>query len=858
MSSKQKTHRRRLSPSTDERIRLGLIDVLGRIGDARAVDPLIALLDDQDQRTREVASEALNRIGEPAVESLLKIIIDPDRNLEHRCLSLGIISSIGARRKDVSDALQSLLQTEKSVPARLHRQSLYVAARLRDVKQAPYVVAALASDDWQTIGGAAKFLTEVPSLGALSDLQEALERWTSPEKNSFDRKYVQQWLLAAIVKAGQAESTEAIERTLEQSAQGNGPFVPEDAVKVMCEEGLAGGRAFLLKYLAEGLDQSRPRFLNRDIITFLAASWQPRHLDELNAAALDLEARDTDVAAKLVSTILRSRSGDDDSTNDRLSGEPVLYTLVKARATNFVPEASRLLREAGQWLSEHICEALWVANDSRAEEALLLKFDQSLADKNLDHLRQPLVRALGTCGTKRGAEAILAFLRSDEFEIFMPTETLPTLVRRQWLDQARLSDIAKDCQLNPHGRTECVLALGRLDAKGNKDLFRDLMFVEGEARLQGEDRLRRAAVIMLGTIEDPETVDDLRRLLRTTGNPSIAVEVAETLARRDVNEAIPDIRYALGKFGTSAMRASDFATALGRLGDTSHLPLVIEAFYQSRPIDYGITEDLGVFLPDRRAEQVILEQLETSRGMYHDAGEQKPAVRALARYAPNLLFKHVLRLHSAGQLDPTARLELATRMHYLSGVEGIEKEALTEVFKFLICDWYLPARERALQALGWAGAGVCNQVYEELRSTSDSWARACAVNTLAFCGEEEFIRSARFEESMFVRAAADVAHEMRGRRAALEPLNELYKSGDDLVRLSAYFSIKDVGDEITIWKLDEVLGKGTLARTFLGELADGVNGRIKKDREDRQRKVKKYVDSNGGVRFDSPPFAGSL
>jgi HEAT repeat protein len=193
-------------------------------------------------------------------------------------------------------------------------------------------------------------------------------------------------------------------------------------------------------------------------------------------------------------------------------------------------------------------------------------------------------------------------------------------------------------------------------------------------------------------------------------------------------------------------------------------------------------------------------------------------------------------------------------MHHISSAPEIDQGMLVEVFKMLVCDWYLPARERALQALGWAGAAVCGQVYEDLRGAPDGWTRACAVTTLGFYGEEEHLRSARSDESMFVRAAADVALEMRNRRAPLRQLVELYQSEDNLVRLSAYFSIKHAGDEITLWNLDKAVDKRSFARIFFGELKGGVKARLKKDREERERKVKSYVNSDGDVRFDSPPF----
>ena len=50
---------------------------LGNIGDARAVEPLIALLRDRDRDVCKAAAEALEKIGEPAVEPLVAALKDP-------------------------------------------------------------------------------------------------------------------------------------------------------------------------------------------------------------------------------------------------------------------------------------------------------------------------------------------------------------------------------------------------------------------------------------------------------------------------------------------------------------------------------------------------------------------------------------------------------------------------------------------------------------------------------------------------------------------------------------------------------------------------------------------------------------
>ncbi len=51
---------------------------LGRIGDARAVEPLVAALRDRDQAIRRSATDALVKIGTPAVDSLIAAFKDPD------------------------------------------------------------------------------------------------------------------------------------------------------------------------------------------------------------------------------------------------------------------------------------------------------------------------------------------------------------------------------------------------------------------------------------------------------------------------------------------------------------------------------------------------------------------------------------------------------------------------------------------------------------------------------------------------------------------------------------------------------------------------------------------------------------
>ncbi|MCX7722727.1 MAG: HEAT repeat domain-containing protein, partial [Verrucomicrobiae bacterium] len=68
----------------DWRVRRAACEALGRIGDARAVEPLIKKLEDKDPSVRTAVCQALGRIGHrSAVRPLIQVLWEPDEDL-HR------------------------------------------------------------------------------------------------------------------------------------------------------------------------------------------------------------------------------------------------------------------------------------------------------------------------------------------------------------------------------------------------------------------------------------------------------------------------------------------------------------------------------------------------------------------------------------------------------------------------------------------------------------------------------------------------------------------------------------------------------------------------------------------------------
>jgi HEAT repeat protein len=53
-------------------VRMSVVEALGQVGDARAIEPLIAIFADKDYRIREAAVKALKQIGNPQALAAIK------------------------------------------------------------------------------------------------------------------------------------------------------------------------------------------------------------------------------------------------------------------------------------------------------------------------------------------------------------------------------------------------------------------------------------------------------------------------------------------------------------------------------------------------------------------------------------------------------------------------------------------------------------------------------------------------------------------------------------------------------------------------------------------------------------------
>jgi HEAT repeat protein len=179
----------------DEKLRLGAIMTLGRIGDARAVAPLAQMLK-HGGRVRTEALRALGRIGGPEAATHLLRALAEERS---EYLQAEIILALGA----IGDlrAVEPLARLLKRSPKKwVRRAAAQALGRFRDPRARQALKAAVAEDpDWQVYRAAKRALEQMECGLYRPGPTLTLDRWTliavvkQPEPPEGAEAYVRRW-----------------------------------------------------------------------------------------------------------------------------------------------------------------------------------------------------------------------------------------------------------------------------------------------------------------------------------------------------------------------------------------------------------------------------------------------------------------------------------------------------------------------------------------------------------------------------------------------------------------------------------------------------------------------------------------
>jgi len=860
------------------RQRQGIVEVLGEIKDARSFDDLISLLfEDEEDSNRFylqlTAQRSLTCIGEGAVEPLLKIIKDPAHLTEKRCQALVALKLIGRRNDQVSEALEVCLREGLSGNHELLKCALFAAKRLRDRRQSRYAAEALQLSNQELVGTAADFFSTVPERSIVNNLIDALSRWDEMEAHPCSSEFGLRSLFSALLRTGDPSAGHVVRGVVSSSLRGEGPLRANEALREAEKLAIASLRAPVLISAISQLVQSKPkrgnspklflldlwasikrlvfgRGLNRrqkwpitklnhtqgglrlrDAIDFVSKTWRPNELKELERATQKVEHS---VNGGGVETVISNylRRTEDGSRAGFVDDNALLRTLAKCQVSNFSEHAGRLLEQADWDFEREVSDLLWIAGDGEAEKALLRKLEtiRSEHKDGEDPISElyHVIRALGTCGSERGAEMVVdTVLWNSRVNPDLSRHVLRVLLERRMLAPKRLVTLAENPDTHEYARNFFVEALGYFDTPAFSDFF-------GKMLSDNDEIVKLSAAHFLGWSKDPNTVRVLVDLLQTTESSSLAETASGSLRRLGALEASGEIMKAIERFGP-AQRVGLIRVA-ARLKD----PLIVKYLKGTTrnsewiPWERGdLLEAVGEFYDEPWARTILDEWVENTR-IGHDTGQQRWAFGVLAKHDPDKLLTQATRLYDENGLENSSESRLVVLLAKLMRSQKLNWVALLPLLKRFLCDEDLWMREAVAEDLIYLSPEERWQIYEELSTMGNDWAQACGVYSLGFWdSDEDELKRMQYSSVYMIRYFADRALTMRQKRPHLQQLADSFIKTEGAARVSSYLALIQEGSEQDLHCIDERIEAESIISVFLPHMQGAVQSEAKR----RQRKL---------------------
>ncbi|MCA1575766.1 MAG: HEAT repeat domain-containing protein [Acidobacteria bacterium] len=819
--------------------------LVGMHQDSQSQADLMSLLEDSEESVREAAATAFGRLGRQAVSRLVGVIKDSSRLAEIRSRHLYALRGIGFFDEQVSKALAHCLEDDANSSSSLVTNALLTAAHLRDKNQVRYAIRGLGHPDEQVVNAAAYYLKEVPTPKAFEPLCEALRPKVDANGTRIKRYWTPRQLLAALMETDKAKAEPIAVRLIQEGLLGEGELHRAHAILAAESLEIAPAQRIILENLASELmapTRGGNVWLSSQVF---GRAWLPEHIELMSEITSELLNKGTDLAQLVVDNLLPMVARFDEyPVEQSREGVSDLLAVVKCQASTFVTAASQFLQEARTIVAAEVCELLWVAADPRAEAALLDRMHHPVADgPDVWYETGQAARALGTCGSRRGGEAVLDYLRSsDSGSEDFAEEALCPLIQSGALHKTELVIMAQDDSVGINSRLICLETLARLNAEEHRAVFEKIVL--GTA----ETSLRRYAAKLLGSSQDKSVIPTLIKLLREDNDLSVKAQAAETLGRLDAREAIADIERAV-----EDNHAPQYIDALARFRSHQIVDVLIDSVFTShREFRSTYLRALGAYWEVPKAQRAIMEQFEDwSSDESRRYDNQSHLIEGLVAHEPNVMLHQVNKAYDIGYLGIGARQTLAHLIPKLFIAKDVELPTLKQTIKRLLCDRYLLTRELTANSLKQTSTALCQELFGELYDpTSDEWTRSCAISMLGFLEFGDMhIESARYASELLVRQAADAAKTMQLKHHRLGTHISRFGSGAAMARLSSYLCLKEQGDISTVHELRHFAPQDPLATVFVTSVTKAISERLREQYRKREEEEKKRWDTRGTIWF---------
>jgi HEAT repeat protein len=552
-------------------------EALGKIG-SPAVPALIQALNDDEWRVRWAAAQALGKIGNPqAVPALIQAL--KDENEWVRLAAAWTLGKIG------SPAIPTLLEVLKDKDWRMRQAAAEVLGKIGDPQAVPALIEALKDEDRRVRLVAAEALGKM-GLPAIPPLIQALK------DRDEDARLAAAWVL------GKIGDPQAVLALLEALKDDKDEWVRYQMKEALVEIGMPAVPALL-----EALKGEDVRDVRQAAAEVLGEIGDPRAVPALLEALKDEDVRDVRRAAALA----LGEIGDPRAVPallEAIKDEDVYWAAARALGKIGDPRAVPALLEAlkDQRMRLSATEALGKIGDPQALPALL----EALKDKDWG-VRRAAAEALGEFCDPQAAPALMEALEDEvewvryaaakALERIPKRQAIPTLIQALKNEKSWVRDMAVVALKGElWERQRAVEILGEIGSPAVPVLL--------EALKDEDLKVRWLAAQALGKIGDPRAVPALLEALK---DQWMRLSATEALGKIGDPQAVPALLEALKDENKWIRKAA--VSALGEIGDRQALPALMEALKdRDENVRRAAAEALGE-IGDRQALLALMEAL---------------------------------------------------------------------------------------------------------------------------------------------------------------------------------------------------------------------------------------------------------
>jgi hypothetical protein len=648
---------------------------------------------------------------------------------------------------------------------------------------------------------------------------------------------------------GTTPAIKMVKKYLLKGIKSGKPLSPNSALRLSAEMQIKGISTLILQNILVGLALENNGQHLGHLLEFIGDTCQPELLSELKRAA----RRPTqNPLTELVGQIIGRHKGQGrkHEWGEGSDYRELLNTLAKCQVPNFVEQVGEMLPETDWLVEEELCDALWVTADTNAETPLLRQLERVSpyqSEQRLD--KYHIIRALATCGKKRGTRAAINYIcENPNLSIYLPEEVLYPMVKRRMIPVGEIEKMALDAEgTHIFVREYCVQTLGIINASRYSDLF--CKIISG-----GEDqRIQSYAIRLLGWAKKRSVIPKLKGVLENTNSLSLATDAMNALFRLGADGIVQSVNRTIERFA-----GEKYSPALIRAGarwksptTLSMLKTIVGDHHSWGHTFNEFPAAIGEFYEDSWARAKVTEYLDSPRRGI-DFGEQEQAIKAIAKHDVNLALTEFIRLSDSLLITENSQLAVIQRLSYWAKDGEINPNILINTIMRLLCDVDLKIRETTGEVLYMLDESICEGVYKGLASMRDDWANAAAVSSLGYwCSDVQRIKPHLYHRTHMVRYFAENAVRVWEQRGALRSLIQMFLGNTGVGRFVAFECLAKEGTESVISSLYNATRERSMVSSYLRELGTKIEQAIKRIREKRT----KEEDENFSSRMRNVKFA---